>query len=254
MVRYLSCVLALGMLSCTSESLSSLREEELIVTAVFRAGEVSQSVSVTALDPATGRAIPAAGELRVFNGTSWTIYVQEDNSYVSPADAEPMPFETEGKMIFEREGNVVEGVFITPEALSPGFVTPLEFAVETSLPEQVVFSSSWNALPGYEYIARLSCLEDAPVAIPFSGQAGLFEARNQGPFLAPELAIRSNDFRYYGTHLLQVVAVDALYRDAHFFNPVTLSGDLLSFPSNLTGGKGFATATSSFSLQLEILP
>ncbi len=254
MVRYLSGIMALGMFSCTAESVSSLREEELIVTAVFRAGGESQSVSVIALDPATGMAIPAAGELRVFNGTSWTTYAQEEQVYVSPADAESIPFEIEGKVIFEHAGNMVEGVFITPEALSPGFTTPLEFAVEAALPEQIVFSANWNALSGYEYIARLSCLEDAPLAIPFSGQAGLFEARNQGPFLAPELSIRGNDFRYYGTHLLEIVAVDALYRDAHFFNPVSLSGDLLSFPSNVSGGLGFVTATSSFSLQLEILP
>jgi hypothetical protein len=157
-------------------------------------------------------------------------------------------------VVFERGGNVVEGVFITPEALSPGFITPTEFVVETASPDQIVFSVSWNALPGYEYIAQLTCLENSPVAIPFPGQAGLFEARNEGPFLSPELVVRGNDFRYYGTHLLEIVAVDALYRDAHFFNPVALSGDLLSFPSNVTGGKGFATATSSFSLQLEILP
>jgi hypothetical protein len=254
MVRYLSFILAFGMLSCTAESVSSLRKEELIITAVFRAGEEAQSVTISALDPETGLTIPAAGELRVFDGSSWTTYLSEENVYVSPPDAEPMPFEARGKVIFDREENALVGEFITPEALSPGFITSTDFSVEAALPDEIVFSASWNTLPGYEYIARLTCLEDAPVEIPFSVQAGLFEVRNQGPFLAPELVVRGNDFQYYGTHLLEIVAVDALYRDAHFFNPVALSGELLSFPSNVTGGKGFATATSSFSLQLEILP
>jgi hypothetical protein len=110
----------------------------------------------------------------------------------------------------------------------------------------------WTALDPakYSYVLVLEVLENNPVAIPFSQEAGLFQSKYDGPTEIPGLTLFETDFKYYGLHKLTVYAIEKEFEDIYFYNPADKSGLLKNGPDNIVGAKGFVTGVSTFSLQL----
>lgn len=103
---------------------------------------------------------------------------------------------------------------------------------------------------GNEFALSLSCLESAPLPLPW--MPGNFSQLYSGPQVATQLTLQPTDFGYLGTHQLTISVLNEELRDVFFFDLSDIRGLLESAPDNVSGGLGFVTGVSKASVMLEI--
>lgn len=231
-----------------------MREGTVILQSTLRAGATAQEVRVYSIAPDGLSLIPRSGEVTVRVGETTIRFERQNDSFRSLPDEPVLGFGETGVVRFVTGDKTTEAPFTTPGALTPTLISVTDFNVDVNAPFDNVFTVSWLAVPGFEYVATLQFTGDDPQPIPFAGGGGFFSTRFSGPFPGGSLSIRANDFANYGPHTLCITAVDYRYRDLHFYSPINPDGTLRPGISNVTGGHGFVTAVADMIIPLEVIP
>lgn len=125
-------------------------------------------------------------------------------------------------------------------------------SVDPGQPGEEVFDLSWNEIPGHSFLARLECMEQNPVEIPFASGGGFFDVTFERPFVETGMLIYASDFKFYGAHKLTVFVLDDRYADLFFLRNGSLGFLTVEGPDNIENGKGFWTAVSAYEVDLVV--
>lgn len=242
-------------MSCRQETLSDLREDVPVMTAIFETGSESAEVKLFHLG-AHHQAAPVNiidAEITLAPQSGGSVNLSYNNgTYVTGANAIdiiPGNFYRITAGIGDKE---IKASCVIPPALSLANASNTTFTVNPNSLGTPSFILSWNSLDPakYSYLLVLENLEENPVEIPFNVPSGNFTDQFSGPWEFDGATIYDTDFKYYGHHRLKIMAVEKSIESIYFYGPSDLRGLLQNGPDNVEGGRGYVIGVSSFTVDL----
>ena len=243
--------------TCKTEEVDEMRQNEVIVTGVLKAGEAVSGIEVFHMvdqSSATKVSIIDAG-LTLTNaaGESFS-FVAENGSYSIVGSEGLILPNSAYRFAGTADGSEVKASVVIPEDIHSVVGETLSYTIDLQQPERLAFQIIWNELADHSYILTLENVEESPISIPFVDvEGGRFDAQFDGPYSSTVANLLATDFMYYGHHKLKVYAIDKNYERFFFFNPANASNLVKSGLTNIAGGKGFLAGVSSFTIDLNVL-
>ena len=250
---YLICLLLV--ISCKQDSLSDLKKDTPIITAILESGSISTEVKLfylgmghpsipiniqnaeMSLTSPNGIAVPLAYSNGVYRSAANSIDLQPGTTY---------------NLITNISDEKVSAICSLPPPIALVDASNTSFIINTNSLGTPAFLLSWNVLDPdkYSYLLVLENLEENLVEIPFNVPSGNFTDQFSGPWEFNGATIYDTDFKYYGHHRLKVMAMEKSVESIYFYGPSDLRGLLQNGPDNVEGGRGYVFGLSSFTLDL----
>lgn len=242
---------------CDRETLSDLRKNTPVLTAVLEAGNSTAEARLFSISD-DSNTLPTAistAQVTIENPEGQSTALQFNGELYRSAQGE---IELNPETTYTIKANTGEEELIAyckiPPTITLINASNTTFTVNTNSLGSPAFLLTWNTLDSekYSYLLTLENLESNPLEIPFSVPSGNFSNQFSGPWELSGATIYDTDFRYYGHHRLKIMAIDKSVESIYFYGPADLRGLLQNGPDNIIGGRGYVFGITSFTVDLWI--
>lgn len=189
------------------------------------------------------------------NGTVWLMEAGDDepNVYRHPAGQAVIQAGTNYRIEVTQDGHFATAEAFVPEPINLVQVSTTQIPVNAMSTGQPIFTVLWTNDPLRSKVLVLQEPQGAQ-EIPFNVPSGNFAMQYRLPVPGSGTTLFDTDFKFYGTHELEIYSIDKAFEALFFYTPAEGGRRLTSGPSNVQGGAGFVAGASKTVLTIEILP
>lgn len=241
---YIAFLIALA--SCTRPV-----ESEMVLAGILRHGEPTDSLQLLAFAQTGNAGDDLNGATAVIlDGAGNEFNFAYSAGYLRNVGAALLP---QAGMTYHLTVNGSFGILKTsasvPTEIDTTFLDHDTYTIDPGNPAEAAFLINWNDVAGYSFILQLENLETNPQPLPFA-ETGLFNSYYDLPIIESYAILPANFFSHFGEHRLTVYCIDRQYEDFYFYSPADAHNLLHEATSNISGGKGYFTGVTSFSIHL----